>query len=155
MPDRTDILLLQLLERDASRTTKELAAAVGLAMSSTHDRLKALRSRGTLKGSHAEVDPKAFGAHVQALLMIELSRQRRETVDGFLDDLGQMACVRDAFHVTGRYDLIVHVFARDMQDLKAVELDHFTSHPAVARVETSIIFDSRRRFETPYCLPAD
>ena len=150
MPDQTDITLLQLLEQDATRTTKELASAVGLAMSSTHDRLKALRARGTLKGLHAEVDPKAFGAHIQALLLIELSKQQRETVDGFLDELGQLSCVRTAFHVTGRYDLIVHVLARDMQDLKAVELDHFTSHSAVARVETSIIFDLRQRFETPY-----
>ena len=149
MPDKVDIRLLAMLERDASLTVKALAGEVGLAISSTHDRLKSLRSRGLLRGLHADVDPAAFGVNIQALLMIELSVQRRDAVDGLLNDLGKLACVRSAFHVTGRYDLVVHVLAHDMQDLKAVELDHFTSHPAIARVETSIIFDSRRRFETP------
>ena len=149
MPDPTDITLLKQLERDAGTTVKALAAEVGLAISSTHDRLKSLRARGLLKGSHADVDPGAFGIQVQALLLIELSKQQRDAVDGFLNHLGELPFVRTAFHVTGRYDLVVHVLARDIQDLRAVELDHFTSHPAVARVETSIIFDSRQRFETP------
>ena len=83
------------------------------------------------------------------MLMIELTKQKRDTVDGFLDELAGMDCVRSAYHVTGRHDLIVHLLAADMQHLKAIELDHFTSHPAVARVETSIVFDGRRRFETP------
>ena len=151
MPDPTDITLLKQLERDAGTTVKALAAEVGLAISSTHDRLKSLRARGLLKGSHADVDPGAFGIQVQALLLIELSKQQRDAVDGFLNHLGELPFVRTAFHVTGRYDLVVHVLARDIQDLRAVELDHFTSHPAVARVETSIIFDSRQRFETPVC----
>ena len=150
MADKIDISLLQLLERDATVTVKALASAVGLAISSTHDRLKSLRSRGLLKGSHADVDVKAFGVHIEALLLIELSRQEREAVDGFLNHLGNLPFVRTAFHVTGRYDLVVHILSSSMQDLKTVELDHFTSHAAVARVETSIIFDSRRRFETPY-----
>lgn len=152
MVDAVDRTLLEMLEQDAARTVKELAAAVGLAISSTHDRLKSLRARGALRGLHADIDPAVFGVNIQALLMIELSKQQREAVDGLLNDLGQLPCVRTAFHVTGRYDLIVHVLVRDMQHLKSVELDHFTSHPAVARVETSIIFDSRHRFETPYCV---
>jgi DNA-binding Lrp family transcriptional regulator len=149
MPDDIDLRLLGALEKDATQTVKVLAAMVGLAISSTHDRLKSLRKRGLLKGAHAETDPKAFGVHIQALLFIEVANQGRELVDGFLDHLAVLPFVRTAFHVTGRYDLIVHVLAHDMQDLKAVELDHFTSHPAVARVETSIIFDWRYRFETP------
>ena len=55
-------------------------------------------------------------------------------------------------YTEGRYDLIVHLLAADIQHLRALELDHFTSHPAVARVETSIIFESRQRFETPVYL---
>jgi DNA-binding Lrp family transcriptional regulator len=148
--DRTDITLLKLLERDANTTVKRLSSEVGLAMSSTHDRLKALRRDGILKGSHAEIDEKAFGIHIQALLHIVLAKQRRETVDGLIEDLSELACVRAIFHVTGRYDFVVHVLAHDMKQLKLVELSHFTSHRAIARVETSIIFDARQRFETPF-----
>ena len=149
MSDEISLKLLQLLERDGGTTVKELAAAVGLAISSTHDRLKALRANGSLRGVHADIDPKVFGVQIEAILMVELFKQNRDSVDGFLDELAGLECVRTAFHVTGRHDLIVHLRAADVQHLKAIELDHFTSHPAVARVETSIIFDGRARFETP------
>ena len=152
MSDPIDIKLLQMLESDHGRTVKELASEVGLAISSTHDRLKALRSRGLLRGAHADIDPSAFGVQVEAILMVEVSRQKRETVDGFMDELGRLACVRAVYHVTGRYDLFIHLLAADIQHLRSLELDHFTSHPAVARVETSIIFESRNRFETPVYL---
>ena len=152
MIDTIDVKLLQLLERDHGRTVKQLASEVGLAISSTHDRLKSLRLRGLLRGAHADIDSAAFGVQVEAMLMVEVSKQKRETVDGFLDELGRLGCVRAAYHVTGRYDLIVHLLAADIQHLRALELDHFTSHPAVARVETSIIFESRQRFETPVYL---
>ena len=51
--------------------------------------------------------------------------------------------VRLAFLVTGRYDLIVQVTVRDMQHLKDLALDHFTSRPNVTRIETSIIFQAQ------------
>ena len=57
--------------------------------------------------------------------------------------------VRFALLVSGRYDVVVHVAVRDTQHLKDLALDHFTSRPAVTRIETSIIFDARRRHALP------
>jgi hypothetical protein len=56
--DRTDFGILRLLQNDASLSNKEIAAAIGLAPSSAHERLKRLRE---LRGSHADVaDPCLF-----------------------------------------------------------------------------------------------
>ena len=55
--------------------------------------------------------------------------------------------VRSAFLITGRYDLVVHVVARDMQHLKDLALDSFTNRPGVTRIETSIVYESRVRHE--------
>jgi DNA-binding Lrp family transcriptional regulator len=51
--------------------------------------------------------------------------------------------------VTGRHDVVVHVVVRDTQHLKDLALDHFTNRPGVTRIETSIIFEARRRYELP------
>jgi DNA-binding Lrp family transcriptional regulator len=64
-------------------------------------------------------------------------------------DVVKIPEVRFAFLVTGRYDLVVHVMVQDTQHLKDLALDHFTSRPGVTRIETSIIFDARRRHELP------
>ncbi|MCP5365180.1 MAG: Lrp/AsnC ligand binding domain-containing protein, partial [Hyphomicrobiales bacterium] len=57
--------------------------------------------------------------------------------------------VRSAFLLTGRWDVIVHVVARDIEHLKNLALDRFTSRPGVTRIETAIIYDTKQRHEIP------
>ena len=152
--DRTDFEILMLLQKNARLSNKEIATAIGLAPSSCHERIKRLWKIGALRGAHAEIDPKVLGIGLEALLMIEFAKHNRDIVDRFLDEVVDMAEVRFAFLVTGRYDLVVHVVVRDMQHLKDLVFDHFTNRPGVTRIETSIIFDGRRRHELPVYDPA-
>ena len=152
--DRIDFEILALLQKNARLSNKEIAAAIGLAPSSCHERIKKLWETGALRGAHAEVDPRALGIGLEALLMIELAKHNRKIVDRLLNDVVNIAEVRSAFLVTGRYDLIVHVVVRDMQHLKDLALDQFTSRPGVTRIETSIIFDGRWRHDLPAFDPA-
>jgi hypothetical protein len=41
----------------------------------------------------------------------------------------------------------VHVLVRDTQHLKDLALDQFMNRPGITRIETSIIFEARRRYE--------
>lgn len=147
--DRTDIGILRLLQNNARLSVKEIAAGIGLAPSSTHERIRRLRESGVLLGTHTEVDPKALGVGLEALFMIELSKHKRGAVDAFMDDLVDVPEVRSAWLVSGRYDVVVHVVVRDTRHLKDLALDRLTNRPGVTRIETSLIFDARRRHELP------
>lgn len=147
--DRTDVGILRLLQNNARLSVKEIAAEIGLAPSTTHERIRRLRDSGVLLGTHAEVDPKALGVGLEALFMIELSKHKRGTVDRFMEDLVDVPEVRSAYLVSGRYDVVVHVVVRDTAHLKDLGLDRLTNRPDVTRIETSIIFDARRRYELP------
>jgi DNA-binding Lrp family transcriptional regulator len=153
--DRIDAEILRLLQNDARLSNKQIAAAVGLAPSSVHDRLKRLWAEGVLTGLHAEVAPQAMGVGLEALLMIELAKHERATVDRYLDEIVEIPEVRSAHLITGRYDLVVHVLARDTRHLKDLALDRFTNRPGVTRIETSIIYETRTRHELPLFSPAD
>jgi len=144
-----DIAILRLLQNNARLSVKEIAAEISLAPSSTHERIRRMRDCGVLRGTHAEVDPKALGVGLEALLIIELAKHKRGVVDRFMDDIAGIPEVRVAFLVTGRHDVVVHVVARDMQHLKDLALDHFTNRPGVIRIETSIVYEARRRYELP------
>ena len=147
--DRIDFDILRLLQNDARLSNKELATAVRLAPSSCHERLKRLRSSGVLRGAHADIDPRALGLSLEALMFIELAKHERAVVDQFLNDTESIPEVRRVFLVAGRYDLVVHVAVRDIDHLKNLAFDRFTNQPAVVRIETSIVFDSRVRYELP------
>src|SRR3954470_8420816 len=107
--DRTDFAILAALQKNVQLANKELAAEVGLAPSTCHERVKRLWEVEALKGAHAEINLKHFGVGLEALLLIELSKHQRSNVDGFMTAIANIPEVRSAFLVTGRHDLVVHV----------------------------------------------
>jgi DNA-binding Lrp family transcriptional regulator len=147
--DRTDFVILDLLQKDARLTNKEVAAAVDLAPSSTHERIKRLWEIGAIRGLYAEIDGRALGVGIEALLMIELSKHKRAVVDSFMEEVGRIPEVRSAFLLSGRWDVIVHVVACDTAHLKDLALDKFTSRTGVTRIETAIVYDARHRHDVP------
>ena len=147
--DRTDFAILHLLTKDAWLSNKQIAAAVGLAPSSCHEPIKSLRARGVLRGAHAEVNLEAIGFALEAVLFVQLGKLEVEVVDDFVSSTATIPEVRGVFLVSGRSDLIVDVVVRDMQHLKAIISEHFNRHDVVLRVETSIVFDSRRQHVLP------
>jgi DNA-binding Lrp family transcriptional regulator len=145
--DQTDFAILAALQKNVRLANKKLAAEVGLAPSSCHERVRRLWEMGALKGAHADIDLKLFGVGLEALLLIELSKHHRSNVDAFMGAVSDIPEVRSAFLVTGRHDIVVHVVVRDTTHLKDLALDRFTNQPGVIRIETSIIYESIRRFE--------
>lgn len=141
--DRTDYALLRLLQQDARLSNKQLAASVGLAQSTCHERLRRLRSAGVLTGARADVDAAQLGYPVAAFFMIGTSRHERRTIDSLLDELQCIPEVQAAYLITGRYDLMVRVLARDMDHLKTLAYEHFTHRPVISRFETSIVYEGR------------
>jgi DNA-binding Lrp family transcriptional regulator len=138
--DRTDLALLSLLAKNARLSNKELATAVGLAPSSCHERLKNLRHKKTLLGSHAEVNLQALGFSIEALLFLQLAKMGAGQVDNYLQQTAAIAEVRNVFLISGHFDMAVHLAVRSMEHLKQVISDHF--HRAfVTRVETSVVFN--------------
>jgi DNA-binding Lrp family transcriptional regulator len=146
---RMDFEILRLLMDDARLSNKEVATSVGLAPSSCHERTKALRKRGILLGSHAEVNLQALGLTLEALLFVQLAKLKRPVVDKFLREIAVVREVRSVFLVSGRFDLVVHVVIRDMEHLKNLISDRFNRRAVVVRVETSVVFNRAVQYGMP------
>jgi DNA-binding Lrp family transcriptional regulator len=139
--DRIDCDILNLLQKDARLSNKELAAAVGLAPSSCLARVQRLRSEGVLRGAHAEVDPQALGVGLQALIAVQLRQHSRAQVKAFWKHALGLPEVLAVFHVAGTHDFQVHVAVRDAHHLRDLALDAFTTRTEVAHIQTSLIFE--------------
>jgi len=138
--DRIDREILAILAKNARTTNKDLAVTVGLSQSACLERVRRLTERGTLLGTHAEVDPTAFGITVQALVAVQLKRHTRAAVARFERSALGLPQVRALYHLTGANDYLAHAVAQDMEHLRDFTLDAITSLPDVARVETSLLF---------------
>lgn len=142
--DRIDRAILVALQQNARLSNKELSARVGLAESSCHERVKRLVGAGVLRGFHAEVDPRALGVGLQALVAVRLARHTSAAVESFRHAMLGLAEAIAVFHVAGANDFLVHVAVRDSDELRDLILRAFTARPEVVHVETSLIYEHAR-----------
>jgi DNA-binding Lrp family transcriptional regulator len=154
--DRIDFAILATLQQDARLSNKELAARVNLAQSSCLVRARRLRESGVLGSYHAEVDPRALGIGLQAMVAVRLRRHSRGLVEAFRAHARTLPEVLSVYHVAGETDFLVHVAVRDADHLRDLAMDAFTTRPEVARIQTSLIYERIRRWPLPiYAAAAD
>jgi len=135
-----------------STPNKQIAAAVRLAPSTCHERIRQLRASGLIRGAHAEVNPRGIGVTLEALAFIKLGRYERAIINQFMDDMKAIPEVRAVFLVNGRYDVILHVAVKDVDHLRNLGLDRITSQRVVVNIDTSIVYDGRYKYELPILL---
>ncbi len=141
MLDRTDRAIVGRLSQNARQSNKELAGGVGIAPSTLTERLRRLDESGVFTGFHAEVDPRALGVGLSAMIAIRLRRHAESEVDALKKHAGALDEVVDIFHVTGPNDFLVHVVVRDADHLRDLAVRGFTTLPEVAHIETSLVFE--------------
>lgn len=154
--DRMDIVLLELMQEDPRRTVKELAAGVGLSPSATHARVQRLLADGVVTGFRVDLDPRAIGVGLQAILQVQLRRHVREVLEAFRAHALSLREVIAVTHLTGPIDFAVHVAVRDPDHLRDLAMESFTTRDEVARIETSIVYEHLRARSWPiYTLDDD
>ena len=91
--------LIGLLQENARMSNKDLAQAAGIAESTCHEKVRSLQSRGIIRGFHADVDLRALGRSIRALITVRLQPKSTSSVNAFHDRHSQGH--RDACY---RYD---------------------------------------------------
>ncbi len=145
--DATDLALIQLLQRDARQTNKDLADAVGIAQSTCLERVRALRAQGVIKGWHAEVDLEAIGRPLRAMVSVRLRPKTTASVRAFQHEMLGAPEVLAVWTLTGADDFLVEVATHDVAHLRDFVLDHVTSRSEVVDARTSLVYDHVRVWE--------
>ena len=147
--DRTDRAILRLLQNDARLTNKDLAARVGIAQSTCSERVRRLERTGAFKGFHADVDLGLLGVGLQAMIAVRLQRHETSQVSRFREYAEGLPEVVAFYHMAGTDDFLVHVVARDSDDLRDIAMGAFSAQPEVTHIETSIIFEHTQFLRVP------
>ena len=142
--DRIDREIVAALANNARLSNKEIAARIGLAASSCHERVKRLITSGVLRGFHADIDPAALGIGLEAMISVRMREHSRKKYNAFRAHLLSLREVADIFHTSGENDFLVHVLVRDANHLRDFALDKIITREEVGRIETGLIFEHVR-----------
>lgn len=142
--DELDTAILRELQRDARRTNRDIAAAVGVSPTTALDRTRGLSRRGVIRGARLDVDLPSIGRAVQALIAIRIRPPSRTNIDAFRSWAITLPETVGVFVVSGDEDFLLHVAVADNDALYAFVIDRLTERDEVADVRTSVVYEHVR-----------
>lgn len=133
--DEIDLLLLRALIADPDATHVALAERTGLARNTVRSRLARYADEGVLRSFERRVAPEHLGYPLRAYVVTKVTQRRLEQVGAALAGIPEVIEVSGLSGVT---DLLVHVVARDADDLYRVA-GQILGIPGVKRTTTGLV----------------
>lgn len=113
--DPIDRQLLSLLQDDARLSYAELGRSVGLSAPAVAERVRRLENAGVIRGYHAEIDLKAAGYGIIAMIRLSSQPELGTQLDRVAASTPE---VLEFHHVTGTEGFVVKVAARSVEHLE-------------------------------------
>ena len=139
--DQTDRRILAHLQAHGRATNLELAEAVHLSPAQCNRRHRRLEDRGVVKRYEARLDAAQVGLGVLAFVHVTMERGHIREVVKFRDVVSSLAQVQECYAVTGDFDYVLKVVARDLKALSDFLLGTLAQLPGVNGVRSSVCLD--------------
>lgn len=148
MIDLIDQMILEALQQDARMSQKELAALTGLSSPSVAERIRRLEERGVIKGFTVEIDPRALGYTLQAVVRIKPLPGKLHIVQQLLNSIPEFT---ECDRVTGDDCFVARLHVRTIEQLDQI-LDRIVDK---AETSTAIVKSQPiRRRPPPFTISA-
>lgn len=134
--DNFDQKILQLLQQDARISHAEVGRQIHLSQPAVSERIKRLEATGVIRGYRADINPKALGYQITA--MIRISTQQGRPYSEFVARCPEII---DCYTVTGEDGAVMRVLATDVEHLQRVinELNAFGSTSTAIVLTTHVV----------------
>jgi Lrp/AsnC family transcriptional regulator, leucine-responsive regulatory protein len=129
--DEIDIQILEALQANGRLKHNELARNLNLAQSTVAERVKRMESQRIIKGYRAVIDAAQMGLR---------GRHEKEIIHRFEEQIRGISHVQACYHLTGRYDYLLHVLVADLDGLGRLVKDVIAELPGLVTSETFVIF---------------
>ena len=150
--DDTDLRLLGLLQRDASLSNQDLAAAAHTSAATCLRRVKRLVEAGVIERRIAILSAEQLGAGLTALTEVTLDRQGAEHLAAFEARAVADTAVQQCYRVSPGPDFMLVLQVNDMAAYHALVQRLFTQDANVRNVK-SFFSVHRAKFEPSIALP--
>lgn len=135
--DKTDIHILDALQRNARVTNVELAEIVHLSSTACFNRVRVLNESGLIRSHVTLLDPDILGLRVNVFIHVSLEKQTQEAIRSFEDYISDLPEIMECYLMTGEEDYLLRVVVTDIHELELFILQHLTQAPGVANIRSS------------------
>ncbi|KUO42763.1 MAG: AsnC family transcriptional regulator [Hadesarchaea archaeon YNP_N21] len=136
--DEVDLKIIEMLERDARTSFREIAKELKISEATVYNRVKRMQEEGIIKGYSVKVDPSKLGLDLSAVIGLRVAGGHLVEVEQEISKLKEVCCVYD---VTGDYDAVIIARFRSRSDLNKF-IKNVLSNPYVERSVTHVVLNT-------------
>lgn len=144
--DDLDLTILSELSEDAAISVPKLSKKIKVNPSVVYSRIKRLIKRKLIERFTIVVNDHELGYGVKALTGINMDSKQRDNV---IDELFKISGVREIAEVTGRFDILVTMYAKSLDEMHKMVSDKIGRIDGVLSSESFIEMKTRSK-SMPY-----
>ncbi|BCY29019.1 Lrp/AsnC family transcriptional regulator [Flavobacterium okayamense] len=125
--DIIDRKLLELLQLDTKKTTKELSDKLNLSVTAVYERIKKLEREGIINKYVALIDKSKIEKNFVVFCHVKLAQHNINLIKHFEKEILKLDEVLECYHVSGDYDYILKIFVKDMEEYREFMVTKLTT----------------------------
>ncbi|HHC30037.1 MAG TPA: Lrp/AsnC family transcriptional regulator [Rhodobacterales bacterium] len=137
--DRFNRHICTIVQEDAKQSTAQIAAAVGLPLSTAADRLRKLQASGAITGYHGALSPEAIGVPLCAFVLVDMTHTGEAEAVAALTARDE---VMELHHISGPHSYLMKLRLGDMAEMQRFLAQVVKPLAAVTRTETIFALES-------------
>lgn len=141
--DTTDKRILDLLQKDASLTVKQIAEQISLSVTPCWKRIQKLEEQGYIRARVALLDPKKINANVTVFVAIKTDQHTVQWIERFNKEVNELPEVMEIYRMSGEIDYLLRVVVSSIEAydrfykklIDRIELSNVTSSFAMEQIK--------------------
>lgn len=143
--DEIDRKIAEALQADGRASSTDIAALVGVSVSTANERVRRLVSNGTIKEWRGVLNPEKVGAALCVFVFLDLAYDGETEACQALRNCPE---VLELHHISGQHSYLMKVRVRDTGALQGFLKSHVKPLRAVQRTETILSLDALKETTT-------
>lgn len=136
--DAVDRAILDVLRADARTSIRDVATRVGISRANAYARVKRMVDTKVIRGFTIDVDHAALGLGLSAYVHV---RTKQNSWKSFRKKVWELEEAAHVALVTGDFDCVILVRARDADHLRELVLERIQALPEVVATQTVLVFE--------------
>lgn len=142
--DSLDLAILKLLQDDANQTVREIGGKLHKSFNAIQSRIQRLRDTGVIQKYTVVLDPEKVGLGFMTFTSVQLKDHSEETLTNFEQQIIKFPEVLECHHMTGNYDFVLRIVARDHREYHDVLMKKLFATLGVGHVETKLVMKTAK-----------
>ena len=146
--DNLDLKILTELSNDASISVPKLSEKINENSSVVYSRINRLVKKNLIERFTIDVNNKELGYSVKSLTGINMDSKQRSVI---IEELFKVPGVREVSEVTGRFDMLVTMYARNLSEMHQLISEKIGKITGIIGTESFIEMKTQKK-QMPYML---